>query len=104
MNSQEEAYEKKQNIFLLKFLPTGAVCHGDISYFVPKMENAVKRKHMSKHRKNPRNCIQIWNEPDSVEMIEQPGVVKGLQVSKFGQVLLNYRSIVFSKHSVQVSK
>jgi hypothetical protein len=71
-------------------------------YFVPKMENTVEGEHMSKHRQDPRNCVQIWNEPDSIEMIEKPRVVKGLQVSKFGQVLLNHRGVVFSKHAVQV--
>ena len=68
------------------------------------MENTVKWKHVSKHRQNPRNCVQIWNESNPIEMIEQSGVVKGLQVSKFGQVLLNYGRVIFAKHSVQVPK
>jgi len=53
-----------------------------LSYFIPKMKNAVEWKYVGKHCQNPRNSIKVWYKPYSVEMIKQLRIMKCLQVSE----------------------
>ena len=48
------------------------------------MQNALKRKDVSKHRQDPGYSVEVWNEPDAVKVIEQDRIVEGLHVSKLG--------------------
>jgi hypothetical protein len=42
------------------------------------MKDAMKREDVCKHGKDPGDSVQVWNETDSVQMVEQKWIVEGL--------------------------
>ena len=43
---------------------------------------------MREHGKNPGYGVEVWNEPDAIQMVEQVRIVERLHMTELGQVLL----------------
>ena len=68
------------------------------------MKNAVERKNVCKHGEDPRDCVEVRDEPDAVQVVEEARIVEGLDVCELGQVLLDDSGVVFAEHAVQIPK